>query len=108
MGRTRAVHVLQMRYGSRAGLEQAAIDVLLALGVLATVTTGLFLVSSGQMEFTYYPVAVVLAGAALAPITEVTQTARKLGELRAGANRVITIFHQEAQVADNAALRASR
>jgi ATP-binding cassette subfamily C protein CydCD len=103
MGRTRAVHVLQMRYGSRAGLEQAAIDVLLALGVLATVTTGLFLVSSGQMEFTYYPVAVVLAGAALAPITEVTQTARKLGELRAGANRVITIFHQEAQVADEAA-----
>ncbi len=45
--------------------------------------------------------AVVLAGAALAPITEVTQTARKLGELRAGADRVATVFHQAAQVEDS-------
>jgi ATP-binding cassette, subfamily C, bacterial CydC len=97
---TRLVHAIQMRYGVRAGLEQAAIDVLLALAVLATVTTGLALVSEGRLAFTLYPMAVVLAGAALAPITEVTQTARKLGELRAGADRVATIFHQEAQVAD--------
>ncbi len=103
MWRTRAIHVLQMRYGSRAGLEQAAIDILLALGVLATVSTGLFLVGRGELDFTYYPVAVVLAGAALAPITEVTQTARKLGELRAGADRVVTIFGQKAQVQDDAA-----
>jgi ATP-binding cassette, subfamily C, bacterial CydC len=97
---TRLVHAIQMRYGVRAGLEQAAIDVLLALAVLATVTTGLVLVGSGRLSFTLYPLAVVLAGAALAPITEVTQTARKLGELRAGADRVATIFHQEAQVQD--------
>jgi ATP-binding cassette subfamily C protein CydCD len=102
MQRTSALHVLQMRYGSRAGLEQAAIDVILALGVLATVTTGSFLVSEGRLDFTFYPVAVVLAGAALAPITEVTQTARKLGELRAGADRVITIFHQDSKVKDEA------
>ncbi|HXQ52663.1 MAG TPA: ABC transporter ATP-binding protein [Stellaceae bacterium] len=100
MRETRLVHVIQMRYGVRAGLEQAAIDVLLALAVLATVTTGLLLVSSGSLGFALYPMAVVLAGAALAPITEVTQTARKLGELRAGADRVSTIFHQEAQVED--------
>ena len=97
---TRAVHAIQLRYGSRAGLEQAAIDVLLALAVLATVATGLILVSRGQLDFALYPLTVVLAGAALAPITEVTQTARKLGELRAGADRVATIFHQRAQVLD--------
>lgn len=97
---TRAVHAIQLRYGSRAGLEQAAIDVLLALAVLATVATGLILVGRGQLDFSLYPLTVVLAGAALAPITEVTQTARKLGELRAGADRVATIFHQRAQVLD--------
>jgi ATP-binding cassette, subfamily C, bacterial CydC len=101
MQETRLVHVIQMRYGVRAGLEQAAIDVLLALAVLATVSTGLWLVGSGRMSFALYPMAVVLAGAALAPITEVTQTARKLGELRAGADRVATVFHQEAQVRDS-------
>ena len=100
MRHTSAVHAIQMRYGSRAGLEQAAIDVLLALAVLATVATGLVLVSQGTLEFTYYPLCIVLAGAALAPITEVTNTARKLGELRAGAERVVTIFHQKPQVAD--------
>ena len=97
---TRAVHAIQLRYGSRAGMEQAAIDVLLAMAVLATVATGLLLVSRGQLDFALYPLTVVLAGAALAPITEVTQTARKLGELRAGADRVATIFHQRAQVLD--------
>jgi len=104
---TRLVHAIQMRYGVRAGLEQAAIDVLLALAVLATVTTGLVLVGSGRLSFALYPMAVVLAGAALAPITEVTQTARKLGELRAGADRVATIFHQEAQVEDRGAASAA-
>jgi ATP-binding cassette, subfamily C, bacterial CydC len=104
---TRLFHIVQMRYGVRAGLEQAAIDVLLALAVLATVTTGLLLVSSGHLSFALYPMAIVLAGAALAPITEVTQTARKLGELRAGANRVVTIFHQEAQVADQGSASVS-
>jgi ATP-binding cassette subfamily C protein CydCD len=104
---TRLFHIVQMRYGVRAGLEQAAIDVLLALAVLATVTTGLLLVGSGHLSFALYPMAIVLAGAALTPITEVTQTARKLGELRAGANRVVTIFHQEAQVADHGSASAS-
>ena len=103
MAKTRALHVLQMRYGTRAGLEQAAIDALLTLGVLATVTTGLLLVNNGSLDFAFYPISIVLAGAALAPITEVTQTARKLGELRAGANRVVTIFHQKPQVADQGA-----
>jgi ATP-binding cassette subfamily C protein CydCD len=100
MQETRLVHRIQMRYGVRAGLEQAAIDVLLALAVLTTVSTGLYLVGTGRLAFTLYPMAIVLAGAALAPITEVTQTARKLGELRAGADRVATIFHQEAQIED--------
>ena len=106
MRNTRAVHLIQMRYGVRAGLEQAAIDVLLALAVLAAVTTGLVLVARGSLAFALYPIAIVLAGAALAPITEVTQTARKLGELRAGADRVVTIFHQKPQVADRGAAPA--
>jgi ATP-binding cassette, subfamily C, bacterial CydC len=100
MRKTRFVNAIQMRYGVRAGLEQAAIDVLLALAVLATVATGLVLVVKGALGFALYPMAIVLAAVALAPITEVTQTARKLGELRAGADRVATIFHQRAQIAD--------
>jgi ABC-type multidrug transport system ATPase subunit len=63
MRKTRLVHAIQMRYGMRAGLEQAAIDVLLALAVLATVTTGLVLILKGALGFALYPMAIVLAAA---------------------------------------------
>jgi len=100
MQHMRAVHALQMRYGSRSGMELAAIDLLLALSVLATVATGLVLVAQHSLSFAEYPLCIVLAGAALTPISEVTNTARKLGELRAGANRVVTVVHQKPHVLD--------
>lgn len=99
--RTRSVAVEQRRYGLRSGLEQAAIDVLLALAVLTAAIVGIVLVARGSFDLSLFPLVIVLAGATLAPITEVTQTARKLGELRAGAGRILTIFHQKPQVADH-------
>lgn len=47
------------------------------------------------------PTVGLLAGAALGPIVEITQTARKLGELRAGAQRIFTILGQRSAVADH-------
>jgi ATP-binding cassette subfamily C protein CydCD len=97
---TKAVAAEQFRYGSRSGLEQAAIDVLMALAVLAVALLGIVLVSRGDVVPSQFPLTLVLAGASLGPITEVTQTARKLGQLRAGAARILTIFHQTPQIAD--------
>lgn len=99
--RSRSVAIEQRRYGSRSGLEQAAIDVLLALAVLTAAIVGIVLVSQGDLPLALFPLVIVLAGATLAPITEVTQTARKLGELRAGAARILSIIHQKPQVADH-------
>lgn len=96
--KTRHLAAAQRRYGSRAGLEHAAIDVLVALAVLTAAITGIYLISTGGLDRALFPVVVVLAGAALSPIVEVTQTARKLGELRAGAARILTIFHQPEQI----------
>ncbi|OVZ57197.1 ABC transporter [Pigmentiphaga sp. NML080357] len=98
---TRSVAAEQYRYGARSGLEQAAIDALLALAVLASAVVGVLLSSSGRLDMAALPLILVLAGATLAPLTEVTQTARKLGELRAGARRILAIFHQRPQVADH-------
>jgi ATP-binding cassette subfamily C protein CydCD len=97
---TQALAVAQRRYGSRAGLEFAAIDILTALAVLTVALIGIALVSSGSLDRALFPLVIVLAGGALAPIVEVTQTARKLGELRAGAARVLAIFHQRAAIVD--------
>jgi ATP-binding cassette subfamily C protein CydCD len=99
--RTEAFAVAQRHYGSRAGLESAAIDILTALAVLTVALVGIVLVSRGNLDRALFPLVIVFAGGALAPIVEVTQTARKLGELRAGAARVLAIFHQRAAITDS-------
>ncbi len=88
MARTAALGAAQHRYGSRAGLEYAAIDALTALAVLAAALVGLRLVEGGALNLARLPLVIILSGGALAPIAEVTQTARKLGELKAGARRI--------------------
>lgn len=100
MARAQAVATEQYRFGSRAGLEQAMIDGLLALAVLTATLVGVLLLIEGQLAPALFPLVIVLSGGALVPMVEVTQTARKLGELRAGAARILTIFHQKPQVLD--------
>lgn len=100
MRQTKRLSAAQRRYGARAGLEHTAIDVLTALAVLAAALVGFALVFHGQLDRALFPLTLVLAGSALAPIAEVTQTARKFGELRAGATRILAILHQRAQIED--------
>jgi ATP-binding cassette subfamily C protein CydCD len=100
MAQTGALGAAQRRYGSRAGLEYAAIDALTAFAVLAAALVGLSLVERGALGLPLLPLVIILSGGALAPIAEVTQTARKLGELKAGARRILEIFHQKPQIID--------
>lgn len=97
---TRAVGALQRRAASRSGAEQALIDVILALAVLAVAGLAGWLAARGAMDAALLPLAVVLAGAALAPIAEVAQAARRLGDVRASAQRVQAILRQPARVSD--------
>lgn len=100
MARTAVLGLAQHRYGSRAGLEYAAIDALTAFAVLAATLVGLWLVRTEALDLALLPLIIVLSGGALMPIAEVTQTARKLGELKAGARRILAIFHQKSQIED--------
>ena len=103
---TNVLGVAQRRYSSRAGFEHAAIDALTALAVIATAWTSVLLVRNAALDRALLPLALMLAGGSLTPIVEVTQTARKLGELKAGAARILEIFHQKPQFDDkgNAAM----
>ncbi len=87
----------QSRYGLRAGFELSVVDGLSALAVLAV--AAVFVLGAGA-ESALLPLALVLAGGALSPIAEVTQTARRMGELRAGAGRILSLMGQSAQVMD--------
>jgi ATP-binding cassette subfamily C protein CydC len=106
MARTETVAAEQYRYGSRSGVEQAAIDAILALAVVTAAIVGVLLLSHGSLTLSLFPLVIVLASATLVPVTEVTQTARKIGELRAGAARILTIFHQKPQITDDGSAAA--
>lgn len=101
MQQTAALGAAQRRYGSRAGLEYAAIDGLTALATLAAALVGLWLVGSGRVDIAALPLIIVISGAALTPIADVTQAARKLGELKAGARRILEVMRQQPQVSDH-------
>jgi ATP-binding cassette, subfamily C, bacterial CydC len=99
--RTREIRTLRRRFSVRAGIEQAAVEILLALALLSAATVCFVLVNDARIDPALVPLAMMLTGAALVPITDVTQTARKLGELRAGAERILAILRQPPQIADH-------
>lgn len=101
MQQTAALGAAQRRYGARAGLEHAAIDGLTALTTLTSVLVGLWLLRAGRIDIAALPLIIVISGAALRPIADVTQTARKLGELKAGARRILEVMRQKPLVADH-------
>lgn len=98
--RTGQIANLRRTFSARSGLEQGAIELLLALAVLTCAGVAAVLVARGLVEPALLPVAVALTGAALLPITEATATGRKIGELRAAAERILAILRQKAQVPD--------
>jgi thiol reductant ABC exporter CydC subunit len=96
--RTDEQHEARMRYAGRSGIEQAATDLLLGGGALATLLVAADQIRSGALDASAAPVVVVLAIAALGPIAVVSATARTLGDVRAAAARVLHIVDYPAHV----------
>ncbi|NDL57101.1 thiol reductant ABC exporter subunit CydC [Phytoactinopolyspora mesophila] len=98
--RTRDLHKAQLAHGSRTGAERAAADGLIALGVIITLGTAAALVTAGSMAAALYPTAVVLAGAALAPVGKLGDAGRELGIVTAASARVFSVIDAPATVPD--------
>jgi ABC-type multidrug transport system fused ATPase/permease subunit len=81
----------QIRYGQRAGIEAGTTDFMIAASILTALSLSAWLVSAGRMDPSYYPVAVILFGVALAPIAAVSQIARELGDVNASASRMLAV-----------------
>ncbi len=87
-------------HGRRSGIEYAATDAIAFLGVLAVLLLGAHLVIAGDLDRTVYPVAVVLAAMAMAPVLKVTEVARELSVVASAAERINTLLEAEAPVRD--------
>ncbi|MGF1645326.1 MAG: ABC transporter ATP-binding protein [Kineosporiaceae bacterium] len=97
---TERVQRHQRAYAVRAGGEAAVADLVLAavgLGLLVLLAQR---VQSGDLDITRLPAAIVLAGAALAPVAGLIPTVQRIGEISAAARRVLDLARAPATVTD--------
>jgi len=96
----RSMRATQLKYGRRAGLENAAADLIVAVTVVAALVIAARAVATGALAPPMLPVLVILAGAALGPVSAVVATSSALGELRGCAARVVEVIDAVAMTAD--------
>ncbi|MGN9908897.1 ABC transporter ATP-binding protein [Phytohabitans sp. LJ34] len=90
--RARALDGARTAHARRAGVELAATDAIVTLGVLAALVAGGSLVAAGDLPADLLPAAVVLAAFSLAPVTAVVDVAREVGIVSAAAVRVLDLL----------------
>ncbi|GLZ01599.1 thiol reductant ABC exporter subunit CydC [Actinoplanes sp. NBRC 103695] len=84
----------QHAHAGRAGVEKAAIDTLVTVGVVAVLAAAAVLTAADRMSPALFPVAVVLAAFSYAPVTIVAEVAKDLNLAAAAAARITTLLAQ--------------
>jgi ABC-type multidrug transport system fused ATPase/permease subunit len=87
-------------HGRRSGLEQAATDALTALATIATLAATAALVLNGSIASDRFPVAIVLAAGAFAPLISVSSVFREVGQVSASADRIQELLAASPVVTD--------
>lgn len=87
-------------HGRRAGLEQAATDVFLSLGTVATLLVSASLVEAGRLDAALLLPTVVLAMGAFVPVIAVSRLGQELGRITAAAVRVRVLLDEQPPVLD--------
>lgn len=79
-------------HARRLAAERTVTGALLSIGMLATLAVGALLVTRGALDPARFPAAVVIAGAAFAPLVALTFVGGELQRIAACADRVWTIL----------------
>ena len=90
----------QLQFGKRSGLEAMLLQLFVGLFTVAVMLLTAAYIADGVLEFSVYPVVVMLSGLLFAPITDVCGYARNLGNVFAAADRVQRILDEKPVVED--------
>lgn len=104
----RRLHNARVAHGRRAGIEHAAIDSLVLAGMLAVLLAASVLVLAGRLPPALFPPSVILAAFAFAPVATLTSVLRELNVVSAAADRIFTLLHEVAPVADQVDMSPAR
>lgn len=91
----------QLQYGKRLGTESMLMQIF--IGVFTVIVMGVTasFVAQGTIEFTIYPMVLILSALLFSPIIEVCGAARNLGLVFAAANRIQRVLNTEPGVQDH-------
>jgi len=87
-------------HGRRGGLEQAATETLVGLAAVAALVTAAVLVLDGSISTASYPVAIVIATGAFAPLISISGAFREVGPVAAAAGRIQVLLAARPAVTD--------
>jgi len=95
----------QIAHARRASAEHAAVDALIAAGMLAVLAAAGALIAAGAIRPALFPAAVVLAAFAFGPVADVTHVARELGVVAAAGERIFALLEARPAVTDRPGAR---
>lgn len=98
--RMKDLYTSQYDYGRIKGDEVMKTHLICGLFTAAVMATCAFMVRSGELRMTMYPVAVMLSTVVLGPVMELTTVAQELGIVFAASNRVQNTLKQIPEVLD--------
>ena len=84
----KGLYEAQETYGRRKGLEGMLTQIFCGCFIVSVMVISAALVANGKIEFSMYPVAVMLSTVVLAPVIEVAAVAQELGLVFASSNRI--------------------
>ncbi|MDX6719188.1 MAG: ATP-binding cassette, subfamily bacterial CydC [Solirubrobacteraceae bacterium] len=89
-------------HARRSGAERALTDALMAIGLVAVLAVAAALVADGELSRQLFPVAVVLAAYAFAPLVSLGETLHELGAVVAAGERILAFLGEPVPVTDRA------
>lgn len=89
--RSTRLNQAQYRYGARSGLEQAILDTLSALAILAQVAIGLWLIAENALKPQLLPYILAVCTGALLPLMDISHASTLWGALRTSASRIFQL-----------------
>jgi ATP-binding cassette, subfamily C, bacterial CydC len=88
----------QARHGARTGLEAAVSASLMGIGVVVVAAVAAYQVTTGDLSRVLFPVVVVLAAQAAAPVLQLVGVTRHWGLTTAAASRVFDLMEEPSPV----------
>ena len=88
-------------YGRRLGFEGALLNLFSSLAIISVLGVSAYLIVNGRMEFSWFPVTVILSANILTPVLEISAMARNFGIILAASERVYAVMEAKETVRDD-------